>query len=74
MIYPKNFESKIGFDEIRTMLKAFCLSQMGKDMVDAIKMSSSNDEVNEWLCQNREFRRLSDEHDDFPMSFFFDVR
>ena len=56
------------------MLKAFCLSQMGKDMVDAIKMSSSNDEVNEWLCQNREFRRLSDEHDDFPMSFFFDVR
>ena len=31
MIYPKNFETKIGFDEIRTLLKGHCLSTLGKD-------------------------------------------
>ena len=31
-------------------------------------------EVNEWLTQVREFRRLQEEKDDFPMQYFFDVR
>ena len=30
MIYPNNFEQKIGFDEIRQLLKDRCLSPMGK--------------------------------------------
>jgi len=30
--------------------------------------------VNEWLSQVREFRRLQEEKDDFPMQYFFDVR
>ena len=34
MIYPDNFESKIGFDEIRTLLRERCLSTLGKEMVD----------------------------------------
>ena len=74
MIYPNNFESKIGFDEIRSMLKKHCLSTMGKEMVDAMKASTNVEEINEWLTQTKEFRRLTEEHDDFPMSFFFDVR
>ena len=30
--------------------------------------------MNEWLTQVREFRRLQEEKDDFPMQYFFDVR
>ena len=74
MIYPKNFESKIGFDEIRSILKAHCLSTMGKELVDKAQASTDADEINEWMSQTREFRQLMDEHDDFPMNFFFDVR
>ena len=29
MIYPQNFEQKIGFDEIRTLLTGHCLSTLG---------------------------------------------
>ena len=36
MIYPKNFEAKVGFDEIRTLLKSQCLSTLGKEKVDEI--------------------------------------
>ena len=74
MIYPKTFESKIGFDEIRTLLKERCLSTLGKEMVDAIQPSGESDVINEWLTQVREFRRLQEEADDFPKHNFFDVR
>lgn len=74
MIYPKTFESKIGFDEIRALLKERCLSPLGKEKVDSMQASSDAGEINEWLAQVREFRRLQEEADDFPMHYFFDVR
>lgn len=74
MIYPKTFESKIGFDEIRTLLRERCLSTLGKEKVDEMQASHDADEINEWLAQIREFRRLQEESDDFPMHYFFDVR
>ena len=74
MIYPNNFEQKIGFNEIRGLLKERCLSTLGKEKVDEIAFSIDVDTVNEWLRQVREFRRLQDEADDFPMQYFFDVR
>ena len=74
MIYPNNFEHKLGFDEIRRLLKERCLSTLGKEKVDEIAFSTDCHEINEWLNQVREFRRLKEEKDDFPMQFFFDVR
>ena len=74
MIYPNNFERKLGFDEIRRLLKERCLSTLGKEKVDEIAFSTDCAQVNEWLTQVREFRRLQTEKDDFPMNFFFDVR
>ena len=74
MIYPSNFEHKIGFDEIRTLLKERCLSGLGKEKVDEIAFSADVTEVNERLEQLREFRRLQEDADDFPLQYFFDVR
>ena len=74
MIYPNNFEHKLGFDEIRRLLKERCLSTLGKEKVDEITFSTDAVQVNEWLNQVREFRRLQEEKDDFPMQYFFDVR
>lgn len=74
MIYPKTFENKIGFDEIRSLLRERCLSTLGKEMVDNIGFSDNADAISEWLQQIREFRRLQEEADDFPMQYFFDVR
>ena len=74
VIYPNNFEHKLGFDEIRRLLKERCLSTLGKEKVDEIAFSTDAVQVNEWLTQVREFRRLQAEKDDFPMQYFFDVR
>jgi DNA mismatch repair protein MutS2 len=74
VIYPNNFEHKLGFDEIRRLLKERCLSTLGKEKVDEITFSTNADAINEQLAQVREFRRLKEEKDDFPMQYFFDVR
>ena len=74
MIYPNNFEQKIGFDEIRSLLRERCLSTLGKEKVDEIAFSTNVSVVNEWIAQVREFRRLQEKADDFPMQYFFDVR
>ena len=74
MIYPESFEQKIGFLEVRTMLRERCLSPLGKEQVDEITMSEDAEVINEWLQQVREFRRIQEDSDEFPLSNFFDVR
>ena len=74
MIYPDNFEQKIGFNEIRNMLRERCLSTLGKEQVEKMAFSDDAEQVNEWLKQVREFRRLILEVEDFPLQYFYDVR
>jgi len=74
MIYPKNYESKIGFDEIRHLLKEHCLSSLGKEKVDELTFSDDAMTVNDWMKQIREFRRLMQATEQMPMNYFFDVR
>ena len=74
MIYPDNFERKIGFDEIRTLLRERCLCQIGRDKVHELTFSDDVAEVQEWLAQVHEFRQLMEKASDFPLQYFFDVR
>lgn len=74
MIYPSNFENKIQFSEIRSLLKGYCLCQLGKDKVDEMAFSGDVEKIGTMLLQTREFRRLQEESDDFPLQYFFDMR
>ena len=74
MIYPHNFEQKIGFDQIRHILGGRCLSTLGKDRVEEMQFSTESDEVTQWLDETEEFVRIIQEEDAFPNQHFFDVR
>lgn len=74
MIYPQNFEQKIGFDQIRQLLKEKCLSTLGEERVAGMSFSDSHEHVEELLNQTTEFVRIIQEEDNFPDQFFFDVR
>ena len=74
MIYPQNFEQKIGFDQIRQLLKDKCLSTLGEERVTDMNFSEQHEEVEEKLNQVTEFVRIIQEEDGFPDQFFFDVR
>ena len=74
MIYPSNYESKIGFDEIRRMLKGHCQSSLGQEKVDEIVFSDDAATVNEQMRQVHEMRRLMQATEKPEMNYFFDVR
>ena len=74
MIYPHNFEHKIGFDQIRNLIKDKCLSTLGEERVNEMAFSKDYDTVFTYLTQVSEFVRIINEEDNFPNQYFFDVR
>lgn len=65
---------KIGFDQIRQLLKQKCLSTLGEERVDEMNFSLVFEEIKEQLNQITEFVRIIQEEDSFPDQYFFDVR
>ena len=74
MIYPKNYEQKIGFDSIRMLLKEKCLSTLGEQRVEEMSFSNQYDDILSRLNEITEFIRIIQEEDSFPNQFFFDIR
>lgn len=74
MIYPQNFEKKIGFDSIRAMLSGFCICGLGRKMVEDMEISTDAKEISTLMEQIREFKRIKEENDDFPLENFYDMR
>ncbi len=73
-IYPGNFESKIGFDRIREMLKSRCISALGEEYAEAMHFETSFPAVSILLGETDEFLRIIKEFPAFPTDFYFDVR
>ncbi len=71
MIYPDNFETKIGFDRIRELLKGSCLSPMGVGMVDAIHFDDNIDTVKGRLSATYEFQQLLIFEENFPSDNYY---
>ncbi len=73
MIYPNNFEEKIGFLEIRQMLKDACLSNAGIRYVEQMRFISHFDALEVRLEQTNEFRQLMLMETGFPAVNFMDL-
>lgn len=71
MIYPENFESKIGFDRIRELLKERCLSPMGIEKVDGIHFNTDPALISEQLTATYEFQQLLVFEENFPSDNYF---
>ena len=74
MIYPQNFEQKIGFDQIRQLVKGKCLSTLGMERVDEMAFSDDYREIDRRLERVMGFISILQREDDFPSRYFFDVR
>ena len=74
MIYPTNFEQKIGFASIRQMLSEHCISQMGLERVEAMAFSSDKARILKSLEQTEEFIGLLQTGVPFPVRDFHDLR
>ncbi len=73
MIYPNNFEEKIGFARIREMLFDLCLCDLGRRNVEDIKFLTHFESIDLLVRQTDEFRRICLMESSFPVQHFIDV-
>lgn len=72
MIYPVDFELKIGFDRIRAMLLQRCLSPLGQRQVERMGMLYQKEIIELLLNQVEEFRQILLQGLPFPQSNYLD--
>ncbi|MBQ7181895.1 MAG: Smr/MutS family protein [Bacteroidaceae bacterium] len=74
MLYPQNYEQKVGFNEIRSLLLGHCLSPLGRDRVGQISFLTDAAQVRLLQSQVHELRTILSELRDKPQQDFFDLR
>ena len=74
MIYPDNFEQKIGFDKIRNKIKERCLSPLGEEAAEQITFSTDYQNIVKMVEECNEFLSIIESEKDFPCDHFYDVR
>ena len=74
MIYPSNFESKIGFTTVRKEISSRCISTLGQHCCEQMRFSTRFEEVALWLNQTNEFLAILQSKREFPLNYFFDMR
>ena len=74
MFYPDNIESKLEFDKIRTLLKNYCISSLGRSETDNIRFSTSAAEIETMMQQTKEFKDILENGNDFPYENYYDCR
>ena len=74
MIYPTNFESKLGFDKIRNMVRDACLCPLGQLRVDALQFTTDRQRLQHELSLLDEMMRLTAQASrPLPTDYFFDL-
>jgi DNA mismatch repair protein MutS2 len=73
MIYPENFESKIGFDRIRSLLSEKCLSPMGLEKVENVVFMDDYDSLSRELSATYEFQQILQFEDFFPAEHYYKI-
>ncbi len=73
MIYPNSFEYKIGFDQIRELIKEQCLFAPGRQKADEMKFITRFDVLKQELEETAEFREISLMEEGFPTDHYKDM-
>ncbi len=74
MLYPENSIDKLGFTEVKELIKAHCLSVMGQQMVDKIQVMSNYDLISKFLSQAYEFKNILQNDAALPITHFYDIK
>ncbi|AFD07079.1 endonuclease MutS2 [Solitalea canadensis] len=74
MLYPENVGEKLGFNDIKELLRNECLSLMGKNLVDKMQFITNFELLNKLLSQTAEFKEILMNDAPFPSANFIDIQ
>ena len=66
MIYPENYESKIGFNDIKALLSGFCQSDLGRERVGELHMLTEVGAIRQKLQESQELKTILEETVELP--------
>ncbi len=70
MTYPEDFEVKLGFNQVREKLIAYCLSSLGTELVSQLQFVTEVQVIEILLKQNLEFKQILESGKTFPSNHF----
>lgn len=73
MIYPKNFEEKIGFDRIKSLVDDNCLSPMGLERSSNLTFQTDEKAIVLAVAATFEFQQLLRFEDNFPSENYYQI-
>lgn len=74
MIYPDNYETKVGFNDIKALLSGFCQSDLGRERVSALTMMTDVNSIRQKLQESNELDTILSELPELPEMAFYDLR
>lgn len=74
MIYPKNASDKLGFDEIKQLIRGKCISEAGKELVMKIQPQVKFEQVERFLKQAYEFKELLVNDAPLPVDHLYAIK
>jgi DNA mismatch repair protein MutS2 len=72
MVFPDDFESRLGFDQVRSKVSQYCLGEPGKKLTDGILFETSAQVIEMLLDRTEEARGILDRGEDFPIESYDD--
>lgn len=73
MIYPQDFETRVGFDRIRRQTETYCATRLAKEKLAAVAFSASYPGVESALAQADQMRTVLMMEADFPQDGYRDT-
>lgn len=73
MVYPDNFEQKIGFDQIKEILLKGCLSRLGRENVSKMHFMKDVELLSLEIERTAEFKDICLIEDSFPQDSYIDL-
>ncbi|NGM61827.1 endonuclease MutS2 [Sphingobacterium sp. SGG-5] len=74
MVYPENAIDKLGFLEIKNLIREKCLSESGRQMVEKIQPQARYEQIDRFLRQTQEFKNLLQHDTPLPVDHMYAIQ
>ena len=72
MIYPGDFEIRLGFDQVRQKMTGYCLGELGRKKISDLHFLSEIRFIHPLLFQNLEAKQILDRGEELPLAVYDD--
>lgn len=74
MLYPENCPERLGFVDVKKLIRTHCLSSMGQGLVDKMQVMTRFDQIDKFLRQTFEFKNILKNNEPLHIQTFYDIK